>query len=148
MVQIDPNDLKIIGDTYNKLGGISDKYRLDYSKVLLTIYTPVTSGILYLSTILHFKGGEEKVTFLVITTSSALIVISALIERFGYYLISRSQNDKYINHVRKTGKHFDKPLLGEKWQSTLVESQIFVMTALLTINVISVVLFVFQKVLS
>lgn len=148
MVKINSDDYKTIAESHNSLIASTDKDRKVFSKTLLTIYTPVSSGLLFLSTTLSFKNNPEKAYFLIIVTSGVLIVISALIERFGYYLISRHMTETYLAHVRKTGRHLDKPIGGKKWQSTLVEAQIFIMLALLVINIGSVLLFVYERVLS
>jgi len=146
MVKIDSNDLKDIAENHNILIADTDKDRKVFSKTLLTIYTPVTSGLLFLSTTLRFHSDSEKVFYLIVTLTSVSIVISALLERFGYYLISKQMTEKYLSHVRKTGKHLTGILGGQKWQSKLVEAQIYIMMGFLLINVLAVFIFVFINV--
>lgn len=144
---IDSDELASIAETFNKVIENSDKKRLDFSKTLLVIYTPVTSGLLFLSTNLRFDSTYQKVIFLIAVTTSSTIVLSALIERFAYFLSSKTIADKFTKHVRDTGKHTSGPLGGKKWQNKLISSQVYVMGLLVLVNILSVVVFVYLKVL-
>ncbi len=146
--QIDPNDQDIIVKTFNKTIEDADKERDDFLKILLTIYTPVTSGLVFLSTTIRFDGGlgYEKISFLFILGSSVLIVLSSLIEKLAYVLIAINIGETYTAHVRETGKHLNKPLYGKPWQSFLVECQPYLKLVLILINVISIFWFTLLRV--
>ncbi|MFA6974122.1 MAG: hypothetical protein WC238_05295 [Parcubacteria group bacterium] len=143
---VDQNDVYTIVNSYNNLIERSDEDRRIFSKLLLTIYTPVSSGLLFLSINLSLENNHEKITFFAISLTSILIVFSALAENFGYYLISKNAATTYINNVKKTGKHYGSPLGGTKWQDKLVEWQIYIMVILITINLSSVLYFVFIRI--
>lgn len=144
---IDNDELISIADTFNEVISSSDKKRLDFSKTLLAIYTPVTSGLLFLSTSIQLGNIAQKVVFLMAVTTSSSIVLSALIERLAYFLSSKTIAEKFTKHVRGTGKHTNGPLKGEKWQNKLISSQVYIMSFLVLVNIVSVVIFVYLKVL-
>lgn len=146
--QIDPNDQDVIVKTFNKTIEDADKERNDFLKILLTIYTPVTSGLVFLSTTLEFEGGlgYEKLSFLLIVISSVLIVLSSLIEKLAYILIAINIGKTYTAHVRETGKHLNKPLYGKPWQSFLVECQTYTRPVLILVNVSSILWFTLLRI--
>ncbi|MEI7891224.1 MAG: hypothetical protein WCI36_04645 [bacterium] len=141
--QIDPNDQNIIVKTFNKVIQDGDAERNDFLKIILTIYTPVTSGLVFLSTTLKFNkyGQQEKLSFSLIVISSVLIVFSALIEKFAYILIADSIGEEYTAYVRKTGKHLNRPINGRPWQTFLVESQTYIRPILIGINMACILWF-------
>lgn len=129
----------------------TDDRRLDFSKVLLTIYTPVSSGLLFLSTSIVFDCDLERYAFLTLATSSVLIVISALIERLGYFLISNEQTRVYVQRLKESVKNntpeiLYQPLDGKNWHSNIVKSQVFIMTALVVVNLMSALTFIYLRV--
>ena len=141
--QIDPNDLDIIIKTFNKTIQTGDRERNDFLKIILTIYTPVTSGLVFLSTSLKFSNPaqQEKLSFALIVISSVLIVFSSLIEKYAYILIANSIGEEYTAYVRKTGKHYSQPMGGKPWQSFLIESQIYIRPVLITVNIACILWF-------
>ncbi len=145
---IDPNDQDIIVKTFNKTIEATDKERDDFLKILLTIYTPVTSGLVFLSTTLKFEGGlgYEKLSFSLIIISSVLIVLFSLIEKLAYILIAIHIGETYTAHVRETGKHLNRPLYGKNWQSFLIECQVYLKPILIIVNVISILWFTLLRV--
>ena len=146
--QVDLNDQDIIVQTFNKTIKDADKERNDFLKILLTIYTPVTSGLVFLSTTLKFEGslGYEKLSFSLIIISSVLIVLSSLIEKLAYILIAIYIGESYTAHVRKTGRHLNEPLYGRAWQSFLVECQIYLKPILIAINVVGILWFTMLRI--
>jgi hypothetical protein len=146
MNEVDPNDEKTIATTFNKLVKIVDDERRIFSKLLLTIYTPVTSGLFFISNSIILEDNCKKYFFLVITITSTMIVFSALLENLGYFLISREMTDVYTKHVRETGKHLVGPFSGKSWQSNFIEMQIYIMTFLLMVNLLSVIAFISLRV--
>jgi len=142
MVQIDQLQEKSIATTFNVLTRNGDDKNDDISRTLLLIYTPVTSGLVFLSTNLNLVTSWEKLTFLGLVLTSALIVLSILLEKLGHYLIASTIGKTFANHVAKTGNHTQGPLYGKEWQHRLVTSQIFIKFSLSTVNVIFVIAFV------
>lgn len=145
---IKPGDLPDVAHGFNTFGKKADNRRLEFSKLLLTVYTPVSSGLVFLSTNLEFENNAQRVFFLILATSSVLIVLSALLERLGYFLISETQAKKFVSHVHKTGKALNKPVYGKKWHSKLVGAQIWILFSLLLVNVFSGLCAVYSFVLS
>jgi len=140
-------DLEPIAETFNKLIARSDKSRLDFSKTLLTIYTPVTSGFVFLATTFKFADIYQKITFLIALTSGALIVVSALTERYGYSRSSTAVAKSFIDHVNQTGKHTTTPLYCKGWHKKLISYQIFIMSVALLVNILAITVFVYLIVL-
>lgn len=147
-VTIDPNDMQDIANMFNSLNKKVDDKRLKFSNTLLTIYTAVTSGLVVLATSIGFDSVVEQVSFLIIVTTSVLIIFSSIVERFGYFLTSKTGADTYFEHVRKTGKHLNKPFGGSKWQSNLIKVQIFIILASFFINICAVLVFVYTRILA
>lgn len=147
-VHIDPNDLNTIVESYNKLIQNADKERDNFSKILLTIYTPVTSGLVFLSTSIKFEGdlGYEKLSFAMIVLSSVLIVFSTLVEKFSDILIANTVGETYTAHVRKTGKHLGQPMGGKPWQTFLIDIQTYLRPILLIINIASILWFAMLRI--
>ena len=145
--KLDPNDEPTIMRVFNKLINEADKERRIFSKLLLTIYTPVTSGLFFLSTSVSLDTNYEKFSFFIIILTAALIVLSALLENLFYFLIIRESAEVYTKHARETGKHLVGPFGGKAWQSKFIEIQTFVMTALLFVNLISVLFFVYLNII-
>lgn len=144
---VDPNDVQIVARTFNKLLDESDQERRIFSKLLLTIYTPVTSGLFFLSTSLVLNNNREKISFLITVASGILIVFSALLENLGYFLISKSIAGVYVEHVKKTGKHLNNPMYGKEWQNKLAEMQVYIMVILLVVNLLSAMCFIYFKII-
>lgn len=145
--KLDPNDEQTIVNVFNKLINESDQERRIFSKLLLTIYIPVTSGLFFLSTFLKIDNRFEKFSFLIVVVSAILIVFSALLENLGYFFISKHQAEVYSKHARETGKHFNNPIFGKEWQTKLVEMQVYIMTILLVVNLLSAMSFIFLKII-
>lgn len=141
---IRPENLKDVADGFNNFIGRADRDRSEFSKLLLTIYTPVSSGLLLLATRLSFRTNYQKVVFLAVATSSILIVLSALLEKLGYFLSSQTQAKKYVDHVRKTGEHLSKPVSGKRWEIRLISAQVYILATLLLINMVFVLLTIYS----
>lgn len=136
--KIRDTDLKSIADTYNMVIQRSDKRRLDFSGLLIAIYTPVSSGLAFVALSVTLASKAEKLAFLATAISSVLIIFCALAERLGYFLIAQTQAKKYIGHVKETGGHFNEPLVGDRWQLKLVTYQIPLQIILLCVNLLSI----------
>lgn len=147
MTMIVKNDLASIAETFTLLTQRSDENREKFSKTLLTIYTPITSGLVFLATTFTFTGNLQKISFLTAITSGAIIVISAIIERFGYYLSAATVIKSFVNHVNKTGKHTTTQLSGKHWHNILISCQIFIMLISLFVNILATIIFVYLVVL-
>jgi hypothetical protein len=140
---IKPEHVIEVAEGFNKFHSRSDKDRSEFSKLMLTVYTPVTSGIFFLSTKLNFSNNYQKVAFLIVATSAALIVLAALAEKLGYFLTSKTQAKKFVDHVHKTGRALHTPVYGKKWETNLISIQAYLSAVLLIINVISSVIAIF-----
>lgn len=144
--KLDPNDEPTIIRVFNKLINETDKERRTFSKLLLTIYTPITSGLFFLSISLSLDTKYQKILFFIIVITSVLIVLLALLENLFYFLITKESAEIYTAHVRKTGKHLNGPFGGKIWKTRVIEIQIFAMTALLFLNLISILIFIYLKI--
>lgn len=142
---INPDHLQQIQKSLNDLIQSADKNRLEFSKLLLTIYTPVTSGLLLLSISIKYNMFAEKVLFLFIATTAVLIIFSTLIEKFVYYLISKKIAQTYVDYVRETGKHLYEPMYGKQWQNAILKYQPYITIGLLMINLFSALAFIYIK---
>ncbi|MDB5181147.1 MAG: hypothetical protein JWO54_910 [Candidatus Saccharibacteria bacterium] len=141
-------ELRSIAETFTELGERSDNRRKDFSKTLLIIYTPVSSGLVFLSTSLDTNSDIQKISFLIMILSSVLIVLCAILERLGSFLITKTIANTFAKYVRETRKHTTGPLYGKDWQAKLVSSQVYLLCGLLIINMIASTVFVFTNVLS
>jgi len=146
-VAIKPGHEKNIAESVNDLIGGSDKDRKDFLKLLLTIYTPVASGLFFLSTKPLQLTGLEKLAFLIVSTSAVLIVLLTLLIFFTYFLSSTKVAKNYLEEVSKTGEHYNKQLLGKKWHSWFIRCGTLIIASLLILNLLGVLLFVYGKVL-
>ena len=127
------------------------KERENFSKILLTIYTPITSGLVFLSTSVvdKFEGrlGFERLSFSIIIFSSVLIVLFALIERFSYVLAWNERNRVYWDHVYKTGKPIgDGIFRSNPWIAFLIKSQVYLQPILIIVNVTSILWFTMLRI--
>lgn len=143
---IDPAHTGDIAETFTKLIRQSDDNRIDFLKLLLAIYTPVTSGIFFLSTSIKLISQNEKHLFVSVATSSALIVLSSLVVQLVYFLSAEERAKKYVDHIKETGKHFNKPLYGKKWHSKIIRSFTMLAAGLLLLNIVSVLGFIYTTI--
>jgi hypothetical protein len=121
MPNISSQNLEEVARQFNSFTKRADDNRKSYTSLLLTIYTPVSAGLLLFSTKPIFINQYEKVGFLVVATSSVFIVLCVLLERLGYFFIANTQGKKFEKHVNKTGTPLYEPVYGQRWQNALAK---------------------------
>jgi hypothetical protein len=144
---IKAEDVGSIAKSFNELTASSDENREKYANALLTIYTPVLSGLFFLTTKMTFQGSVQKTLFLTVVTTSGLIVLSGLIQKFLYFKTSDTMGKKFAKHVRETGKHVSGPLSGNRWEIKLLAYQVYIMTLLLLVNLVAIIIFAYAAVI-
>lgn len=144
---IKPEDIDPLAKSFNELTAAADDSREKYANALLAIYTPVLSGLFFLTTKITLHGSIQKLLFLTIITSSGLIVLSGLAQKYLYFKTSDTMARKFAKHVRETGKHINGVLNGNPWEIRLLKYQINTMTSLLLVNVTATMLFAYYKIL-
>lgn len=127
---------------------ITDQHRESFSKILLSVYAPVTSGLVFFSGNITFQGGRgmEKIAFMLIITSSILLVLTAFVEKFGYILISNTITNILVDHANTTGKVYTDSMNGKDWETNLVTFQTYLRPILIVINSVGVLWFVMLRI--
>ncbi len=146
MPKVNENDIPDIASTYSMLTARTDSQREKFSNSLLSIYTPVTSGLLFLSIQIKLQGNLQKSLFLIIVTTSACIVLISLFEKFMYYLTAKSGAQMFVDYFNATGKHINSPVHGRPIENLLLIPLIYILVFMVVINILSVVIFVFTRV--
>lgn len=147
MPLIKSSQLPVISDTISKLIKKSDDRRLQFTSTVLTIYTVVTSGLVALASALDSLSTFQKISFLGLVTTSVTIVMAALMERLGYFLVSQEIATKYKNHVNQTGEHLNKQIGGKKWHTKLINICTWTVVVALALNVIFALTYVYSSIL-
>ena len=147
MPVINTSDLPVIAANVSKFIKRSDTQRLDFSRTTLTIYSVVTSGLVALTLNIKIDDNVEKFSLLAIITTSVIIVLFAILERFAYFLISDEIAKRYVDHVNKTGKHLNNQIFGKEWQSILIKISTIAILISFVLNLISVLIFTYSRVI-
>jgi len=148
MVKVNQADLPHIAEQHNVLNAQADLDREKFSSALLVIFVPVTSGLLFLSINLVFNNWFEKILYLLILTSSATIVLFAVIEKFAYFISSKHMIKSFVKHFNETGTALSGTVGGNKFQTFLMAIPAYVMFWLVVLNSITVVVFVCARVVN
>ncbi len=138
-------DLKPISETFTELVSDSDRRRRDLLKLLLTIYTPVSSGLFYLSLTANLVDVPEKMLFLVISLAAILIVLGSLSVFLLDFLSATEVARKFTNYVNDTGKHPIEPLYPKEWHSKLMTITMKLVVFTLFVNILGVLAFIIGR---
>lgn len=131
-----------IGKASGELIKRADDRRLSFSNLAITVYSVVTSGLVALATTLELGSVGERIGFITVTVSAALIVFFALLERYAYFLSSDAMSKKYVDYVKKNKEPFYGQLAGEKWHSYVIRFCTHAIMLAFLVNIIAVIVFV------
>ena len=132
---MDPNHLKDISETYSKLVKKADQRRLVFLRLLIVIYTPVTSGLFYINLTQEVK---LFLLYFAVLFSSAFVVLLSLLTYLGYMLTSEDVAKFYVEKINETGKHYNKPLYGKRKNTRLITESTTLAIIMLIVNIVSI----------
>jgi|GEM_PF-6347164 len=78
---VHPSEEKAVADTFNVFIASIDSKSGDISKALLLIYTPVASGLVFMSMNVQFDHLFERVAFLGVFVTAAAIILSVFFRK-------------------------------------------------------------------
>lgn len=145
-VIFNPTHLPTIARRSTELIKHADSRLLEFLKLLLTIYTPVSSGLFFLSAKIVSENWLQRISFLIVSTTAVFIVLSSLVVFFTYFLISTAIAKKYVDEVNNTGEDYEKQITGKRWHSKVINVMTFATASLVSLNLLSVLIYIYSKV--
>lgn len=144
MPTVKNEDKAEIAKWHNKLSDRSADSINNFCNALLTIFTPVTSGLVFLTTSLEFQSAYQRYVFTAVITLSGLIVLLSLTQKYVKTLVAGNIYKQFIEYFNKTGKPYSQQLRGKSLPSILLRIIPFTLYVLLVCNIISMLLFAYS----